>query len=197
MVDGGVKWYTMYMWWEIVVYFERSIQGRVGLNTYYNGSTRSGRSSDQLETIKIMLIGEYKHTLDPKKRLSMPSKWRKELGRKLVVTRGLDNCLFVYPLKQWQVITDKIGQLPLGQSDTRSFNRFFLSGAVEVEVDSVGRILVPDFLKEFAGLDGKVTLAGIHDRVEIWDEKKWEEYKRRIESQADQLAESLGAIGVL
>ena len=144
-----------------------------------------------------MLIGEYKHTLDPKKRLSMPSKWRKELGRKLVVTRGLDNCLFVYPLKQWQVITDKIGQLPLGQSDTRSFNRFFLSGAVEVEVDNVGRILVPDFLKEFAGLGSKVTLAGIHDRVEIWDEKKWEEYKRRIESEADQLAEKLGEIGVL
>ena len=97
-----------------------------------------------------MLIGEYKHTLDPKKRLSLPSKWRKELGKKLVITRGLDNCLFVYPLKEWQKITEKIGQLPLGQADTRSFNRFFLSGAVEVEVDSVGRILVPDFLKKFA-----------------------------------------------
>jgi len=144
-----------------------------------------------------MLIGEHKHTLDPKKRLSMSSKWRKELGKKLVITRGLDNCLFVYPLKQWQVITDKIGQLPLGQSDTRSFNRFFLSGAVEVEVDSVGRILVPDFLKDFAKLDSKVVLAGIHDRVEIWDETKWEEYKRHIEGQADQLAEKLGDIGVL
>ncbi len=144
-----------------------------------------------------MLIGEYKHTLDPKKRLSLPSKWRRELGKNLVVTRGLDNCLFVYPLKQWQAITDKISQLPLGQSDTRSFNRFFLSGAVEVEVDSVGRILVPDFLKEFAKLDGKVVLAGIYDRIEIWDEKKWENYKRRIESQADALAQNLGDIGVL
>ena len=144
-----------------------------------------------------MLIGEYKHTLDPKKRLSLPSKWRKELGKTLVVTRGLDNCLFVYPLKQWEKITEKIGQLPLGQSDTRSFNRFFLSGAVEVEVDSVGRILVPDFLKAFGKLDSKVVLAGIHSRVEIWDEKKWEAYKRRIETQADQLAEKLGEIGVL
>ncbi len=144
-----------------------------------------------------MLIGEYKHTLDPKKRLSLPSKWRKELGAKLVITRGLDNCLFVYPLKEWQKITQKVGQLPLGQADTRSFNRFFLSGAVEVEVDSVGRILVPDFLKDFAVLSSKVVLAGIYDRIEIWDEKKWESYKSTIEKQADQLAEKLGEIGVL
>ena len=144
-----------------------------------------------------MLIGEYKHTLDPKKRLSLPSKWRGELGASLVVTRGLDNCLFVYPLLQWQKITDKISELPLGTADTRSFNRFFLSGAVEVEVDSVGRILVPDFLKEFAHLDTKVVLAGIHNRIEIWDENKWTEYKAQIELQADSLAEKLGQIGVL
>lgn len=144
-----------------------------------------------------MLIGEYKHTLDSKKRLSLPSRWRKELGKNLVVTRGLDNCLFVYPLKEWQKITDKVGQLPLGQADTRSFNRFFLSGAVEVEVDKIGRILVPDFLKEFAKLGAKVVFAGIHNRVEIWDEKKWNDYKKRIENQADDLAEKLGTIGVL
>ncbi len=144
-----------------------------------------------------MLIGEYKHTLDPKKRLSLPSKWRKELGSTLVVTRGLDNCLFVYPLQEWEKITFKIGQLPLGQADTRSFNRFFLSGATEVEVDSVGRILVPDFLKEFGKLESSVVLAGIHNRIEIWDEKRWESYKRSIEEQADQLAEKLGEIGVL
>ncbi len=145
-----------------------------------------------------MLIGEYTHNIDAKKRLSLPSKWRKELGKKLVVTRGLDNCLFVYPLKEWEKITLKIGQLPLGQADTRGFNRFFLSGAVEVEVDSVGRILVPDFLKVFAKLqEGKVVLAGIHDRIEIWEEKHWTEYKRNIEEQADALAEKLGEIGIL
>lgn len=144
-----------------------------------------------------MLIGEYKHTLDTKKRLSMPSKWRKELGKTLVVTRGLDNCLFVYPQKEWQKITEKIGQLPLGQADTRGFNRFFLSGAVEVEVDSVGRILVPDFLKDFAKLASKVVLAGIYDRVEIWAEDTWEAYKQSIESKADTLAEKLGEVGVL
>ena len=146
---------------------------------------------------RVMLIGEYKHTLDPKKRLSLPSKWRRELGKKLVVTRGLDNCLFVYPIAEWKKITEKIGQLSFGQADTRSFNRFFLSGAVEVEIDSVGRILVPDFLKDFGKLDSKVVLAGIHNRIEIWDEKKWESYKRSIETQADQLAEKLGEIGVL
>jgi MraZ protein len=144
-----------------------------------------------------MLIGEYSHSIDAKKRLSLPSKWRKELGKKLVVTRGLDNCLFVYPLKEWRTITEKIGRLPLGQADTRGFNRFFLSGAVEVEVDGVGRILIPDFLKDFARLISKVVLAGIHDRVEIWDEKQWTEYKRKIEGQADALAEKLGEIGVL
>ncbi len=144
-----------------------------------------------------MLIGEYKHTLDPKKRLSLPSKWRKELGSTLIVTRGLDNCLFVYPQAEWEKITEKIGNLPLGSADTRSFNRFFLSGAVEVEVDTVGRILVPDFLKDFAKLETKVVLAGIHDRVEIWDENRWTEYKARIEMQADSLAEKLSEIGVL
>jgi len=144
-----------------------------------------------------MLIGEYKHTLDTKRRLSLPSKWRDELGKKLVITRGLDNCLFVYTLKEWEKITEKVGQLPLGQADTRSFNRFFLSGAVEAEVDSVGRILVPDFLKDFGKLDTKVVLAGIHNRVEIWDENRWETYKKSIEAQADALAEKLGDIGVL
>jgi len=144
-----------------------------------------------------MLIGEYTHSLDPKKRLSLPVKFRRELGKKVVVTKGLDNCLFIYPLKEWQRITQKMSELPLGQADTRGFNRFFLSGAVEADIDSVGRILVPDFLKEFAKLEAKVVLAGVHDRVEIWDEARWTEYKGRIEKQADALAEKLGEIGVL
>lgn len=144
-----------------------------------------------------MLIGEYTHSLDPKKRLSLPVKFRRELGKKVVVTKGLDNCLFIYPLKEWQRITQKMSELPLGQADTRGFNRFFLSGAVEADIDSVGRILVPDFLKEFAKLEAKVVLAGVHDRVEIWDEERWTQYKGRIEKQADALAEKLGEIGVL
>lgn len=145
----------------------------------------------------LMLIGEYTHSLDPKKRLSLPAKFRQELGKKVVVTKGLDKCLFIYPMKAWQKITEKIGELPFGQSDTRDFNRFFLSSAVEVDVDSVGRILVPDFLKEFANLKSKVVLAGVHVRVEIWDEGAWSAYKKRIEKQADALAEKLGEVGVL
>ncbi|HEY4502789.1 MAG TPA: division/cell wall cluster transcriptional repressor MraZ [Candidatus Paceibacterota bacterium] len=144
-----------------------------------------------------MLIGEYVHILDPKKRLSLPSKFRKELGRKIVVTRGLDNCLFVYSLKEWQKISHKLGELSIGAADTRGFNRFMLSGAVEIDVDSVGRILIPDFLKAFANLKNKVVLAGIHSRVEIWDENIWSEYKKRVERQADALAEKLGEIGVI
>lgn len=144
-----------------------------------------------------MLIGEYVHTLDPKKRLSLPAKFRKEMGKSVVVTRGLDKCLFVYPIKQWEHISKKIAELSIGQADSRGFNRFLLSGAVETEVDSAGRVLIPDFLKDFAGLTEKVVVTGVHSRVEVWDEKAWNEYKGRIEKQADVLAEKLGEIGVL
>lgn len=144
-----------------------------------------------------MLIGQYFHTLDPKKRLSLPAKFRKELGRRVVITNGLDNCLFLYPLKEWQKVAEKLGELSIGASGTRGFNRFILSGAVEAEIDSAGRILIPDFLKAFAGLKDKVVLAGVHSRVEVWDEKAWNEYKGRVEKDADLLAEKLGEIGAL
>lgn len=144
-----------------------------------------------------MLIGEYTHSLDTKKRLSLPKKFRTELGKKVVVTRGLDNCLFMYPMPAWKEVAKRLQELSFTQADTRGFNRFMLSGAQEVDVDSVGRILVPDFLKDFAGLKGKVVLAGVSDRVEIWDEKAWIEYKKHIEKQADQMAEKLGEIGAL
>lgn len=144
-----------------------------------------------------MLIGEFTHILDTKKRLSLPSKFRKQFGKKVVVTKGLDNCLFVYSLKEWEKISERLSELSIGQSDTRGFNRFMLAGAVEVDVDSVGRILIPDFLKDFAHLTNKVVLAGIHNRIELWNEKAWSLYKKRIEKQADQLAEKLGELGVL
>lgn len=144
-----------------------------------------------------MLIGEYTHTLDAKKRVSLPSKFRKEIGKKVVVTHGLDNCLFVYPTKQWEKVTAKLNDLSLGQADTRGFNRFLLAGAVETGVDSIGRILIPDYLKDFAKLSSKVVLIGVHDRIEIWNEKEWSTYKKRIEKQADVLAEKLGEIGAI
>lgn len=144
-----------------------------------------------------MLIGEYVHTIDPKKRLSLPVKFRKELGKTVIVTRGLDQCLFIFPPASWKKLVQKFGELSFGSSESRSFNRFMLSGAVEVDVDSAGRILLPEFLKGFAGLKSKVVLAGVNDRVEIWDEKRWNSYKAKIESQGDALAQKLGEIGVI
>ncbi len=144
-----------------------------------------------------MLIGEYLHTLDSKKRLSLPAKFRKEVGRKVVLTRGLDTCLFMFPEKAWQNIAGKLASLPFGAADTRGMSRFLLAGAVETEVDGAGRILVPEYLKEFADLRSRVVLAGVSDRVEIWNEKNWDEYKRRIEKGADQMAQTLGDLGIL
>ncbi len=144
-----------------------------------------------------MLIGEYIHTVDDKKRISLPVRFRKEVGKKLVVTHGLDNCLFLYPLAEWKKISEKLGNLGIGQKDTRGFNRFMLAGAAEIEVDSIGRILIPEFLKEFAALGTRVVFTGVHNRIEIWNEKRWNDYKKRVLSQADQLAEKLGEIGVI
>lgn len=144
-----------------------------------------------------MLIGEHRHTLDTKKRLSLPSKFRKELGKTLVLTRGLDSCLFVYSTKEWKKFTEKLSELSMGQSDTRAFNRFMLGGAVEVDIDSAGRILIPDFLKDFAGLEQKVIVAGLSNRVELWNEEKWNAYQNELSGQANVLAEKLGDIGMI
>jgi len=144
-----------------------------------------------------MLIGEYKHTLDPKKRLSIPSKFRKELGEGAVLTRGLDNCLFVFPLGQWANFAEKLGNISIGQQDNRSFARLFLSGAVEVEFDSLGRILIPDNLRDYADLKKAVIIAGVSSRLEIWDEEKWSIYKSKLEKNSDSIAEKLGEMGII
>lgn len=144
-----------------------------------------------------MLIGEYKHTIDDKKRISLPIKFRKEIGKSMVITQGLDNCLFVYSLKEWTKISEQLGSLPMGQSNARGFNRLFLGGASEIDIDSVGRIIIPDGLREFAKLKSKVVFAGIYNRVEIWDEEAWAGYKAKVSAEADQIAEKLGEIGAI
>ena len=144
-----------------------------------------------------MLIGEYKHNLDPKKRLSIPSKFRKELGETAVITRGLDNCLFVFPLQSWKPFAEMLGGLSMAKQDTRSFSRLFLSGAVEVEFDSLGRILIPDVLKKYALLDRSVVIAGLFNRLEIWDEKHWNTYRANLEKNSDRIAEKLGELGII
>ncbi len=138
-----------------------------------------------------MLIGEYRHTIDAKKRIAVPANFRKEIGKKVVVTCGLDNCLFVYPLGQWQKVSVEIGNHSMNQADARGFTRFMFGGAVESDVDAMGRVLIPDYLKDFAGLKNKVVIVGIKDRVEIWDERRWNEYSTKVEKQAEVIAEKL------
>jgi len=143
-----------------------------------------------------MFIGEYSYSIDDKKRLAIPSKFRQLLGKKAIITRGLDQCLFLYPSKEWESLAKKISQLPLAQSDARSFSRLMLGGAMEVNIDNLGRILVPDYLKDYALLKKKVRLIGLYDRVEIWDDKKSEDYKKEAEMKASDIAERLKELGV-
>lgn len=143
-----------------------------------------------------MFIGEYIHTFDEKKRVSLPSKFRKDLGKKFVLTHGLDACLLIYPLKIWEGMARKLGNLSMGEPTTRGFARFMLAGAVEVQLDSIGRILIPEFLRKYANLSNKVVFAGVFDRVEIWNSTDWQNYKNRIEKNADLMAKKLGEIGV-
>jgi len=151
----------------------------------------------EIKKTSNMLLGEYTHTLDDKKRLMLPKKFKTSLGKKLVITRGLDNCLFLYSEKEWAEIAKRLKELSFAQSDTRGFTRFMFSGAAEVGLDSAGRILVPEHLKKFASLKARVVLTGVADRVEIWDEKRWNTYQGGIEEQGNALAEKLGEIGVL
>lgn len=144
-----------------------------------------------------MLIGEYKHTIDAKKRISIPAKLRKEIGEKAVLTRGLDNCLFLFPIKEWEQLAEKLGKLPFGQGDSRGFARLFLSGASEVEVDQLGRVLIPDGLRDYAMLKKKAIVAGLFNRLEIWDDQRWQEYKDKLEKNSDSIAEKLGELGAI
>ena len=143
-----------------------------------------------------MFIGEYTHSIDQKKRLAVPMKFRKELGANAVVTRGLDGCLWLYPLKEWEVLADKLGKLPISQVDARGFARAMLAGASEVELDRLGRVLIPDYLKTYALLQKNVVITGLYNRIEIWDEEKWRAYKSKAEKEVEKMAGELGSFGV-
>ncbi|OGZ32755.1 MAG: cell division/cell wall cluster transcriptional repressor MraZ [Candidatus Niyogibacteria bacterium RIFCSPLOWO2_12_FULL_41_13] len=142
-----------------------------------------------------MLIGEFKHTLDNKNRVALPAKFRKEIGKEAVITESQDKCLSLYPLKEWEKVAENLSKLPVGQAVNRSFTRSFLAGARNVEIDNLGRILIPDKLKQYAGLSQDVIIIGIYKRIEIWNEKNWEEYKKKTEGESEILAEKLGEIG--
>ncbi|MDB5260254.1 MAG: cell division protein MraZ, MraZ protein [Candidatus Nomurabacteria bacterium] len=144
-----------------------------------------------------MLIGKYTHDLDPKKRLTLPSKWRTDLGRKVIVTNGLDGSLFIFPTREWEKVAEKLSQGGFGNKDTRDFNRFILGNAFETDVDAAGRIVIPDILKEFAKLENKVVLAGMHSRIEVWDETQWDNFTTKVSGEADVLASKLSELGII
>jgi MraZ protein len=143
-----------------------------------------------------MLLGEFKHNLDSKNRLTIPAKLRMELGEKPVLTRGLDNCLFVYPHRDWELLMEKMEKLPLSNSKARTFKRFMLSGASEVEIDDMGRILITDNLKKYAKLLKSAIVTGVQDRVEIWSEEVWDKYIAESEQLSGDIAEGLSEFGI-
>ncbi len=141
-----------------------------------------------------MFLGEYLHTFDSKNRISVPSKFRKDLGRVVVVTRGLDHCLYVYSRKEWEKQARAYAVEVNGSAARRGLARLFLAGSSEVEVDGTGRVLIPEHLKSFASIEEKAIIAGVADRVEIWEEGAWKKYTSEIERNADAFAEKVGDI---
>jgi MraZ protein len=143
-----------------------------------------------------MLIGEYIHTIDEKNRVSVPVKFRKELGKKIIITPGLDQCLFIFTTAEWKKVSRKLSDstndLSFLKADQRNFNRYMFGRASEVEIDSIGRILIPEYLRERINLKGNAALIGVEDRVEIWNDKVWSANQEMVEKQAGQLAENLG-----
>ncbi len=143
-----------------------------------------------------MFIGEYQHTVDDKGRLAVPTKFRSDLRGGVVVTRGLDRCLFLYTRKAWAELAERIAKLPLARANTRAFARLMLAGAMDVEVDSQGRVLLPDYLRAYAGFKRSIVIAGLYNRLELWDEARWNTYKKATEKDSGDIAEALGELGV-
>lgn len=143
-----------------------------------------------------MFIGEYNHTIDSKGRLIVPSKFREALGNEFVVTKGLDGCLFVFPMDEWNFFTQKLHDLPLTKKEARQFSRFFLAGAASCEVDKQGRILLPSVLRDFAGLDKDAVLVGVSSRIEIWSKLKWDEINNVDVDDMDDIAEHMADLGI-
>jgi MraZ protein len=142
-----------------------------------------------------MFNGTYIHTIDEKKRLSVPAKFRSLLGKKAVITIGLNHCLTLYTTKTWKQFAQKLTSLSMGRSEDRAVARMFLSSAFDLEIDSIGRILIPDTLKQYAFLNDQVYFIGVGNRIELWDEGTWQKYKSEQGQAFDQIAEKLGERG--
>jgi MraZ protein len=143
-----------------------------------------------------MFIGEYQHTVDEKGRLAIPAKFRKALSKGAVITRGLDSCLFVFTVGEWKVLAAKLASLPMSQANSRAFARLMLAGAMDVKLDSQGRVMLPEYLRKYAKVGRDTVIAGLYSRLEIWDSKVWEKYKTKTESNSSGIAEKMGELGV-
>jgi len=143
-----------------------------------------------------MFLGEYNHTVDEKARIAVPAKFRKSLAKGAVVTRGLDNCLYLYPMSEWKILAEKISKLPMSQANSRAFSRLMLAGAMDVELDAQGRVVLPEYLRTYAGITKKAVIAGLYNRFEIWDEEKWNIYKSNTEKGGNDIAEKLGELAI-
>lgn len=142
-----------------------------------------------------MFFGEYQHALDTKNRIIVPAKLREELGNKFVITKGLDGCLYVYPLAEWKILEEKLKTLPLTNKDARAFVRFFFSGACEIELDKQYRGVIPQNLKEYAGIEKDIVSIGVLSRVEIWSKEKWDEYNES-NIDFDSISEKTNDLGI-
>ncbi|MDD4562476.1 MAG: division/cell wall cluster transcriptional repressor MraZ [Syntrophomonadaceae bacterium] len=143
-----------------------------------------------------MFLGEYQHSLDSKGRITVPSRLREQLGEKFVATKGLDNCIFLYPMEEWRTIEEKLKSLPFTRADVRSFARFFFSGASEMEIDRQGRTLMPVNLREYASIDKDLIIIGVGSRIEIWSAANWGKYTLEAESSYEEIAESMVDLGI-
>ena len=143
-----------------------------------------------------MLIGEYEHVLDAKGRLIMPAKLREDMGEKFIITKGLDGCLFGFSMKEWANFEEKLKTLPLTNKNARDFVRFFLSGAIECELDKQGRFLIASNLREYANMEKDVAIIGVGTRLEIWDREKWKSYNSDENISADEIAENMTMLGI-
>ncbi|MDW7671273.1 MAG: division/cell wall cluster transcriptional repressor MraZ [Bacillota bacterium] len=143
-----------------------------------------------------MFIGEYSHTIDAKGRLSMPARFREQLGESFIVTKGLDQSLFVYPAEEWKILEDKLKQLPLTNQNARAFVRFFFSGATECELDQQGRIRIPSNLRDHAILEKEVMVIGVGTRAEIWSQKIWTDYNSDENLSYDEIAGKMQELGI-
>jgi len=143
-----------------------------------------------------VFIGEYKHTIDPKNRMTIPSKFQGQLSDGAIITRGLDNCLFIFTNEEWKRVADQIKQQSFVTANARAFSRLMLAGAMDVKLDNQGRILIPSYLSDYAKLETKIVVAGLYDRLEIWNEDAWEKYKKDTESNANDIAEHMADLGI-